>query len=58
LIQASAASAASQGFLVEAALQAGCYSYDRSRNAFVLRQFHEEGFVNTYLATSDNSDPV
>jgi hypothetical protein len=32
----------------------GLISYDRSRNAFVLRQFHKEGFVNTYLATSDN----
>jgi hypothetical protein len=32
----------------------GLISYDRSRKAFVLRQFHREGFVNTYVATSDN----
>ncbi len=28
----------------------GYISYDRSRKAFVLRQFHVEGFVNTYVA--------
>jgi hypothetical protein len=32
----------------------GFISYDRSRDAFVLRQFHKEGFVNTYVAASDN----
>ncbi len=25
-------------------------SYDRSRKAFVLRQFHSEGFVNQYVS--------
>lgn len=29
----------------------GYISYDRTRKAFVLRQFHIEGFVNTYVAT-------
>jgi hypothetical protein len=28
----------------------GFISYDRSRNKFVLRQFHVEGFVNQYVA--------
>jgi hypothetical protein len=32
----------------------GFISYDRARKAFVLRQFHKEGFVNTYVATPDN----
>jgi len=31
----------------------GLISYDRTRKAFVLRQFHKEGFVNTYVAASD-----
>lgn len=30
----------------------GYISYDRARKAFVFRQFHIEGFVNTYLATA------
>ena len=29
----------------------GYISYDRTRKAFVFRQFHVEGFVNTYVAT-------
>ena len=29
----------------------GYISYDRNRKAFVFRQFHVEGFVNTYVAT-------
>ena|SRR5688572_15711468 len=29
---------------------AGYISYDRSRKAFVFRQFHVEGFVNTYVS--------
>jgi len=28
----------------------GYISFDRNRKAFVLRQFHVEGFVNTYIA--------
>jgi hypothetical protein len=32
----------------------GLISYDRGRKAFVLRQFHKEGFVNTYAGTTDN----
>jgi hypothetical protein len=28
-------------------------SHDRARKAFVLRQFHVEGFVNTYVAPAD-----
>jgi hypothetical protein len=30
---------------------AGYFSYDRSRKAIVFRQFHGEGFVNTYVAS-------
>ena len=30
---------------------AGYISYDRNRKTLVLRQFHIEGFVNTYVAT-------
>lgn len=29
---------------------AGYISYDRARKVFVLRQFHVEGFVNTYVS--------
>src|SRR5262245_3684856 len=32
----------------------GLIGYDRSRKVFVLRQFHKEGFVNTYVSASDN----
>ena len=32
----------------------GFISYDRSRKTFVFRQFHAEGFVNTYVAQADN----
>lgn len=32
----------------------GFISYDRARKTFVLRQFHGEGFVNTYVAPGDN----
>jgi hypothetical protein len=31
------------------------YSYDRARKALVLRQFHVEGFVNTYVQESSTS---
>jgi hypothetical protein len=31
----------------------GYISYDRNRKTFVLRQFHVEGFVNTYVAAAD-----
>jgi hypothetical protein len=30
----------------------GLFSYDRSRKAFVFRQFHVEGFTNTYVSQS------
>ena len=34
-------------------------SFDRNRKVFVLRQFHTEGFVNTYAAPPPSSrDPV
>jgi hypothetical protein len=33
----------------------GLFSYDRARSRLVLRQFHTEGFVNTYLADSGDS---
>ena len=32
----------------------GFISYDRSRKTFVFRQFHAEGFVNTYVAQADS----
>jgi hypothetical protein len=32
----------------------GLISFDRGRKAFVMRQFHKEGFVNTYAGNSDN----
>jgi hypothetical protein len=33
----------------------GYISYDRSRQRFVLRQFHVEGFVNQYVAQAPSS---
>jgi len=36
----------------------GYISYDRSRKAFVLRQFHVEGFVNTYVAPNGSLQPL
>jgi hypothetical protein len=34
----------------------GYISYDKSRKAFVLRQFHIEGFVNQYVLDSISDD--
>lgn len=34
----------------------GYISYDKSRKQFVLRQFHIEGFVNTYYMESTSPD--
>jgi hypothetical protein len=34
----------------------GYISYDKSRKRFVLRQFHTEGFVNTYYLESISPD--
>ncbi len=34
----------------------GIYSYDKARKKFVLRQFHVEGFVNTYVQ-KETGDP-
>ena len=35
------------------------FSYDRARKALVLRQFHQEGFVNQYvLDTAERSTPT
>jgi hypothetical protein len=31
------------------------FSYDRSRKALILRQFHEEGFVNRYAMLPDST---
>ena len=31
----------------------GMIGYDRARKKFVFRQFHQEGFVNTYLQGDD-----
>jgi hypothetical protein len=31
----------------------GLFSFDASRNRFVLRQFHVEGFVNEYVSSTD-----
>ena len=36
----------------------GYISYDQSRKAFVLRQFHVEGFVNTYATGPNPTPPV
>jgi hypothetical protein len=36
----------------------GYISYDRARKAFVLRQFHVEGFVNTYASGPDANLPL
>jgi hypothetical protein len=33
------------------------FSYDRARERIVLRQFHEEGFVNTYILDPAASTP-
>ena len=33
-------------------------SYDRVRKAFVLRQFHVEGFVNQYVAQPTREAPL
>jgi len=34
----------------------GVFSYDKSRKAFVLRQFHVEGFVNQYVLENTAAD--
>jgi hypothetical protein len=36
----------------------GMISYDRSRKAFVLRQFHIEGFVNQYVSQPVREGPL
>lgn len=36
----------------------GMFSYDKSRKAIVLRQFHVEGFVNTYRITAGSGDRI
>lgn len=36
----------------------GMISYDRSRKAFVLRQFHLEGFVNQYVSEPVREGPL
>jgi hypothetical protein len=33
------------------------FSYDRSRKALILRQFHQEGFVNQYVLSTSESRP-
>ena len=33
------------------------YSYDRGRNTLVLRQLHQEGFVNQYVLNTTDSRP-
>jgi hypothetical protein len=33
----------------------GFFSFDKSRQRLVLRQFHVEGFVNTYVEEADSS---
>jgi hypothetical protein len=35
----------------------GYVSLDRARKLFVLRQFHAEGFVNTYTASASSASP-
>ena len=36
----------------------GFMSYDKARKTFMLRHFHEEGFVNLYALDSDKSMPA
>ena len=36
----------------------GYFSYDRGRKAFVFRQFHVEGFTNTYVSESIDEKSV
>ncbi len=36
----------------------GMFSYDKSRKTIVLRQFHVEGFVNTYRITAASGDKI
>ena len=36
----------------------GFLSYDKERKTFMLRHFHEEGFVNLYALNSDRSMPA
>jgi hypothetical protein len=36
----------------------GVFSYDRARKTIVLRQFHVEGFVNTYRIASVGADKI
>jgi hypothetical protein len=38
----------------------GLFSFDRNRGAFVLRQFHVEGFVNQYVleGPADADEPL
>jgi hypothetical protein len=36
----------------------GFISYDKARKTFMLRHFHEEGFVNLYALNSDKSMPA
>lgn len=36
----------------------GYISYDRSRKSFVFRQFHVEGFVNTYVSSNSTTPLV
>jgi hypothetical protein len=36
----------------------GMFSYDSSRKKFVLRQFHGEGFVNQYVAQSQDRQEI
>ena len=35
----------------------GYFSYDTTRNCFVFRQFHVEGFVNQYVLDSLEDEP-
>ncbi|HEU5134019.1 MAG TPA: hypothetical protein VFU13_02645 [Steroidobacteraceae bacterium] len=36
----------------------GFISYDKTRKTYMLRHFHEEGFVNLYALNSDKSMPA
>ncbi|NNF34817.1 MAG: hypothetical protein HKN68_11940 [Saprospiraceae bacterium] len=36
----------------------GYISYDQDRRKYVFRQFHSEGFINTYVLDEDKSTPV
>lgn len=50
--------AKAQGKAPEVHHHRGFISYDKARKTFMLRHFHEEGFVNLFALNSDKSLPA